>query len=296
MEFRVLRYFLAVVREGSVTAGSRALHVTQPTLSRQLHDLEEELGRDLFRRNGTSFTLTPDGILFRQRAEEILSMVEKTEAEFGGSDNSLTGEVHIGGGETNAMRLVADAIQSVREKHPAVRFNIYSGNAEDVMDRLDKGLLDFGLLIHPVDVSKYEVATLPCRDVWGVIMRTDNPLARKKYITLNDIKKEPLICSRQAFQRFSGHNAYRDWFGNAFTELNIVATYNLIFNAALLVESGTGIAISLDQLIDTRSVNGLCFRPLKPLLESELCIVWKKNQIFSPAVHLFKQMLLEPKD
>ena len=291
MEIRVLRYFLGVVREGSITAGAKVLHVTQPTLSRQLLDLEEELGQKLFIRSNHSITLTAEGMLFRKRAEEIMAMVRKTESEFSSLGNIVAGDVYIGGGETEAMKQIAELIRELHDDYPEIRFHLFSGNSEDVTERLDKGLLDFGILIQPVDIAKYDALDLPNPDVWGVIMRRDSPLADKDAITRADLLKLPLICSRQAIQETVGRNEYQEWFGKDFAKLDIVATYNLIFNAAHLVESGLGYAITLDKLIDTRNTGDLCFRPLSPRLESRLNIVWKKYQVFSPAAKLFLERM-----
>ena len=251
MELRVLRYFLAVAREGSMTGASRTLHVTQPTLSRQLQDLEDELGRQLFIRGSHSLTLTAEGMLLRKRAEEILEMVHKTESEFSSMGETIAGDIYIGGGETEAMRQIARLTREIRRDYPEVRFHIFSGNAEDVTERLDKGILDFGLLIQPVDILKYDSINLPDKVTWGVVMRKDSPLAKKQVVTQQDLLDLPLICSRQVVQRLGQRNEYSDWFAETGERLNIVATYNLIYNAALMVEEGVGYAIALDRLVNT---------------------------------------------
>ncbi len=293
MELRVLRYFLAVAREGTIVGAAKFLHVTQPTLSRQLQDLEEELGQQLFLRSNRTITLTPEGMLLRKRAEEVLEIINRTEADFNAMGENISGFVHIGGGESHAMKLIAETIRDLREDYPAIRCNLYSGNAEDVMERLDKGILDFGILIQPVDISKYDSIALPIRDVWGVVMRKDSPLAAKKSVTLRDLLNLPLICSRISIRQSAVKNAYAEWFGNRFEKLNIVATYNLIYNAALMVESGIGYALALDGLVDTLGNRSLCFRPLEPRLESGLNIVWKKYQVFSKAAEVFLEKLQE---
>ena len=287
MELRVLRYFLGVAREGSMTGAARRLHVTQPTLSRQLQDLEEELGQKLFLRGSHSVTLTREGMLLRKRAEEILEMVQKTKSEFDSMGETVAGDVHVGGGETEAMRRIARVIREIQSEYPGIRFHLYSGNAEDVMERLDKGMLDFGVLIQPVKIEKYDFVNLPDKDVWGIVMRKDFPLSRKKTIRKEDLFGVPLICSRQVVQRFSQKNAWSDWFGGEGTQWNFVATYNLIYNAALMVEEGVGCAVTLDKLLHFTGSSELCFRPLSPRLESGLNLVWKKNQLFSPAAELF---------
>ena len=293
MELRVLRYFLGVARAGSMTGAARMLHVTQPTLSRQLQDLEDELGQKLFIRGSHSVSLTPEGMFLRRRAEEILDMVHKTESEFGSMDDVSGGEVYIGGGETEAMRPIASVIREMREEYPRIRFHLYSGNAEDVSERLDKGILDFGILIQPFNIAKYDFINLPSKDVWGVVMRKDSLLAAKKSVTRHDLLKLPLICSRQAMRGLSRKNEYSDWFGEDAPKLNIAATYNLIYNAALMVEEGIGYAIALDRLVNVTRHAGLCFRPLEPRLESGLNIVWKKSQVFSGAAGVFLDRVRE---
>ena len=289
----MLRYFLAVARERTIVGAAKFLHVTQPTLSRQLQDLEEELGQQLFLRSNRTITLTPEGHFLRKRAEEILEIVNRTESDFNAMGENIGGSVHIGGGESKAMRLIAETIGELREDYPDIRCSLYSGNAEDVMERLDKGLLDFGILIQPVDISRYDSVALPVHDVWGVIMRKDCPLAEQDAVTLQDLLKLPLICSRISIRQSAVKNAYAEWFGKSFEKLNIVATYNLIYNAALLVESGIGYALGLDGLIDALGNRALCFRPLKPRLESGLNIVWKKYQVFSKAAEIFRERILE---
>ena len=287
MEIRVLRYFLAVARKGSITAAANYLHLTQPTLSRQLKDLEEELGQTLLIRKSHRVTLTPEGMLLRKRAEEIIAMVDKTQSEFVSLGNTVSGNVYIGGGETRVMKEIATVIRDIQTAFPAIHFHLYSGNAQDVTERLDKGLLDFGVLIQPADLSRYQSLQLKGKDQWGVLMPKDSPLAAKKAIKKEDLLDLPLICSRQAIRRHINGNAFSHWFGEDFERLNIVSTFNLIYNAALLVEAGAGYAISLDGLTDTSRDSTLCFRPLSPRLESRLAIVWKNDQVFSPAAQLF---------
>jgi len=291
LETRVLRYFLAVAREGSITAAAQSLHVTQPTLSRQLMDLEDELGQKLFVRGAHHMALTPEGILLRKRASEILELVGKTESEFSSMGENIAGDVYIGSGETDAMNRIAAIIREIDRDYPDVHFHIYSGNAEDVMDRLDKGMLDFGILIQPVDIAKYNALNLPEKDVWGVAMRRDCPLAKKKRITKDDLLDYPLIFSRQVAQSSPVKNPCIEWFGNNFKKVNIVATYNLIYNAALLVKSGLGVAVTLDKLLNVTAHSDLVFRPLEPRVESGLDVVWKKYQVFSSAAELFLSRL-----
>lgn len=289
MELRVLRYFLTVAREGNITKAANFLHVTQPTLSRQLKDLEEELGKKLFVRSSHSVILTEEGIILRKRAEEILNMVDKLEGEFSSMEETLSGDVYIGGGETEAMKLIAKVAKDLQIRYPKIRYHLYSGNEEDITERLDKGLLDFGLFIQPADLSKYNYINVPAKDVWGVVMRKDSPLAEKETIEATDLLELPLICSRQAMKQTFSKNEFADWFGEDFHKLNIVTTYNLAFNASLMVEEGIGYAITLDKIVNTSESSSLCFRSLQPRLESGLNIVWKKHQLFSAAANAFLQ-------
>ena len=289
MEIRVLKYFLAVAREGSITGAANSLHLTQPTLTRQLQELERELGKKLLIRGKYRVTLTPDGMILRKRAQEIVDMVEKTESEFQTVSDTVSGDVYIGGGETDSMKYIAEIIKDIQSEYPDIKFHIYSGNAEDVTEKLDKGLLDFGVLIQPIDLSKYDNITLPEKDVWGVIVRKDSPLAQKECITLEDLCTTPLLASRQMSPKYSKDSGFLDWFGDKYNDLDIRATYNLVYNAAVMVKAGVGTAITLDKLVDTS--NELRFIPLSPKLESGLDVVWKKYQVFSPAAKIFLDKL-----
>lgn len=293
MELRVLRYFLTIAREGSITNAANVLHVTQPTLSRQIHDLEEELGQRLFVRGSRNMRLTAEGMILRKRAEEIISMVDKTEAEFHSMSNVVSGDIYIGGGETEAVKLIAQIVCELRTAYPEIHYHLYSGNAEDVTERLDKGLLDFGLLIQPADISKYDYLNIPARDTWGVIMRKDIPLAKKETIRKEDLLNVPLICSRQVISEERHRNEFAEWFGEDFDKLDIVTTFNLVYNAAIMVEAGVGYAITIDKIANTTESSSLCFRPLEPQLDSGLNIIWKKDQVFSAAAALFFKKLRE---
>ena len=293
MEVRVLRYFLTVAREGSITGAANYLHLTQPTLSRQLQDLEKELGQKLLIRGKHKVILTPEGMMLRKRAEEIVELVDKTEADFRSINDIIGGDIYIGSGETDSMKYIAEIMNDIQQIYPDIKFHIYSGNAEDVTEKLDKGLLDFGILIQPIDLSKYNNIALPEKDVWGVIMRKDSPLANKKEIKLEDLISVPLIASRQMSEKYSARSGFLSWFGKDFKKLNIVATYNLVYNAAIMVRAGIGYAVTLDKLVNTTGDSEICFRPLSPRLESGLDIVWKKYQVFSPAPKLFLDRLYE---
>lgn len=287
MELRVLRYFLTVAQQGNITSAARLLHITQPTLSRQIRDLEEELGHPLFERNSHSISLTPEGLLLRRRAEEILDLVQKAEVELAQPDSVVAGEVYVGAGETIGAHFLTQAACALREKYPEVHFHIFSGDGVDVCERLDKGLLDFGLLFDPVDQKKYSALRLPHQDVWGVLLRRDSPLAQKNSVSPEDLASQPLIVSRQTLKR----PFFLDWFGKNTEELNIVGTYNLIFNGSLMVEDGMGCAFSLAGLVNVSSPTGLCFRPLEPRVEANIYLVWKKHQVFSRAAEKYLEEL-----
>ena len=286
MDLRVLQYFLAVAREESISAAAQSLHLTQPTLSRQLKELEEELGKQLLIRGNRRNTLTEEGMLLRKRAEEILDLVRRTEKEVTQSDDLVGGEVYIGTGETDGMRQIARTANQIQREHPGIQFHIVSGDAMDVCERLDKGLLDFGILLGDFDRIKYHYMELPMQDVWGVLMQRSSPLAGKETVTPQDLWDKPLILSRQMGNK-SG--LYR-WLQKEPAELHTVATYNLIYNASLMVDEGMGYAFTLDKLVNTRGSN-LCFRPLEPRMELGMCLVWKKYQVFSKAAELFLSRL-----
>lgn len=287
MELRVLRYFLAVAREENITRAAESLYVTQPTLSRQLLELEESLGKTLFLRGKRKITLTEEGLFLRRRAQEILELVEKTKAAFHEPEESISGEVHIGGGETDAMRLIARTAQRLRAAHPHIGFHLYSGNAEEVADRLERGLVDFGVFIRPANLARYEYVKLPVTDVWGLLMRKDSPLAARESIGPDDLPGLPLLCSRQVMVA----NELAGWLKDKSARLNIVATYNLLYNAALMVEEGVGHALCLDKIADTSEASPLCFRPLAPRMEVGLDVAWKKEQVFSRAAAKFLELL-----
>ncbi len=289
MDVRVLRYFLAVAQEESISGAAEYLHLTQPTLSRQLMDLEEELGKKLFIRGSRKVTLTEDGLLLRKRASEIVALVDKTESEFHETEGEISGDVYIGGGETAAMRLIAQTARELQEQYPHIRYHLYSGNGDDVMERLDKGLLDFGLLIEPVDLKKYDHFHLPVTDTWGVLMRKDSPLAEKTSVHPEDLWDIPLLISRQSMIE----HGLSSWTRRDYRELNIVATYNLLFNAALMVEAGMGYAVCLDKLVNTMDTSELCFRPMAGGMGAGMDIAWKKYQMFSKAAQKFLERLQE---
>ena len=291
MEFRLLEYFLAVAREQNITAAAESLHISQPALSTQLKALEIELGKQLLIRGvkgSRKVILTEEGMILRKRAEEMISLMRRTEEEITGAGETIAGNVFIGTGETETVRLFAQVAKKLQQKYPDIRYHISSGNAEHVLEYLDKGLIDFGLLFTEIDSQKYEAIPVPIKDTWGVLMRKDSPLAEKETISPEDLWDKPLIVSHQ-----KGDDVYlNQWLQREASELHIVATYNLLFNASLLVSEGLGYALCFDRLINTQGSN-LCFRPFSPRLEARGRIVWKKYQVFSKAAGLFLQCLRE---
>ena len=291
MEFRLLEYFLAVAREQNITAAAESLHISQPALSTQLKNLEDELGKQLLIRGvkgSRKVILTEDGMILRKRAEEMLLLMRRTKEEISGSNETIAGNVFIGAGETETVRLFAKVAKKLQQKYPDIRYNISSGNAEHVLEYLDKGLIDFGLLFAEIDAQKYEAIPVPLKDTWGVLMRRDSPLAEKETICPEDLWEKPLIVSHQ-----KGDDAYlNQWLQREASELHIVATYNLLFNASLLVDEGLGYALCYDRLVNTQGSN-LCFRPFSPRLEARGFIVWKKYQVFSKAANVFLRCLRE---
>jgi DNA-binding transcriptional LysR family regulator len=287
MELRILRYFLSVAREGSITAAAEnSLFVTQPTLSRQIMELETELGVKLFIRGKRKMTLTEEGIRLKKRAEEILELADKTKNEFSAGE-VVSGDIYIGCGETEGMCFIAQAAKALRDSYPQVRFQLFSDNADEVTEKLDKGLLDFGILIGFEDEKRYESVALPWSDTWGLLVRKDNPLALKPSVTFDDLKGIPLIRSRQTLTPRESAK----WIEVNLESLHFVATYNLIYNAARMVEAGVGSALCLDKLVDTGEHSNLCFRPFEPRQDSGLTMVWKRGQVFSKAAEKFLEQV-----
>ena len=289
MDIRVLQYFLAVAREASITKAAESLNMTQPPLSRQLKELEEELGKQLLIRGNRKVTLTEEGMILRKRAEEMVALMDKTKSEISSSGENISGEIYIGGGETEGMRLIAKIAEKIKTKHPHICYHLFSGNADDVTERLDQGLLDFGILIDPADIKKYDFIKLPTKDRWGLLMRRDHTLAKKQGIKPKDLQGIPLIASRQSL----AHNELSGWLGKQYESLHIITTYNLLYNASLMVEENVGCALCLEHIIPEYENSPLCFRPLEPQIEVGLNIVWKKYQVFTKAAEIFLHTLQE---
>lgn len=283
MELRVLQYFLAVTREQSISGAAEALHLSQPTLSRQLKDMEEELGKQLMIRGNRKITLTEEGMILRKRAEEILDLVQKAEHEITISDDVIAGDVYIGAGETDAVRLLAKAGKRIQLEYPDIHYHISSGDTTDVLESLDKGLINFGMIFGTVDTSKYEYLEFPVKDTYGILMQKDSPLAEKNSIRPEDLYDKPLIFNRNT----QDGDLLTSWLGKSLSELNVAATYNLLFNASLMVEEGLGYAFALDKIINTAGNNNLRFVPCEPELSAGMSLIWKKYQVFPKAAKKF---------
>ena len=288
MEIRTLRCFLETAREGNMTRAAQRLYLTQPTMSKQLKELERELGVKLFYRSNYSVKLTQAGLLLRDRAEDILTLVDKMEAEFKSMEEIDSGDIFVGAPESEAMSLFAGAVRDLQEAHPGIRCNIYSGNLTDVCERLDKGLLDFAIVVGLADLTKYDHLTMPMKDTWGLLLRKDDPLSRKESFRTEDLKDLPLICSRQWIDQ-----EFPQWFPASAGSLRITATYNLVFNGSVLVRSGVGCAVVLDRLVHTGPDSDLVFRPLQGVPQTDLYVIWRKKQTLSPIAELLLRELKE---
>ena len=287
MEIRVLKYFIAIAREQSILAAAESLHLSQPTLSRQIKDMEEELGKQLFIRGSRKITLTEEGMILRKRAEEILDLVQKTENEITLS-NLICGDIFIGTGETDGVRFIAKSAKMLNEQYPDIHYHIVSGDSVDIIEKLDRGLIDFAVLVGNVDISKYNYMKLPIKDMWGIKKKKDSSIVQKECITPQDLWEKPLIVSRQAIKG----NDLTQWLKKDISQLNIIAHYNLVYNASLMVDEGLGYALCLDKIINVTDTT-LCFKPFQPKLEVGMNIVWKKYQILSKASEKFLEKLKE---
>lgn len=285
MELRTLRYFLATAMEGNITRAADILHVTQPTLSRQLMDLEKELGTTLVIRGKKGLTLTDDGLYFRQRAEEIIELAERLERQFVEKSENISGVINIGATEAIGSRILAKLIRNFSKEYPLVQFNLFNEMADTIKDRLDKGLEDIGLLLEPVDVLKYNYVRLTQKETWGILVRNDHPLAARNVVSAQEMADYPLILPSREKVRAEIIN----WIGKDEKDLCIPLSYTLLSNAVLLVEEGLGCAFCLDGALALRNSPDLCFIPISPEHTTRSVLVWKKNQMFSPATSLFIQ-------
>ena len=279
MELRVLNYFLAVAREENITKASQMLHISQPALSRQMMQLEEELGVKLFARSNHKIVLTEDGLLLKRRAQELLSLADKTRRDFLHRETELAGEIAIGSGEFLSTRELAKIMVAFRKKHPLVQFRIYSGNADNIQDYIGRGHLDLGVMGEPVDIRKYEFVSMPVKEKWGVLVRRDSELAQKRQIRPEDLRNIPLVAASRGFQ-----GELISWFGELYDQLEIAAVGNLLYNEAMLVESGMGAVVCIEL---NCTYKDLCFIPLYPAVETRTALVWKKDAVFSSATAAF---------
>ena len=281
MELRVLKYFLAIAEEETITKAADILHITQPTLSRQIMQLEDELGTRLFNRSRHGFSLTEDGFFLKKRAEEILSLADGTARDLREKESrELIGEVSIGCTETHSMEMLSEKMKSFHTLHPGVRYSIHTANADTIKEQMEKGLLDIGLLTEPVDTARFSIVRLPVKEQWGALIRSDSALACRQSLSPEDLTGERLLLPLRSEVRFT----LEQWFGRSFQELNIPVRYNLGRNVAVLVQSGLGIGIGFDLF---SGYEGLQFIPLSPALSAGSVLCWKKSQIFSPAAEGF---------
>ena len=288
MEIRVLRYFMEIAREENMTKAAERLHISQPSLSKEIKKLEEELGHALFTRTNKNMRLNDEGMLLRKRAADILEMVDKTTEEFSQLDSITGGEIRIGCAESTQIKYLARTIKSFKEKYPNFIFHIFSGDTEPVAERLDRGLLDLAVIVEPPNLSKYNYLPVPESDKWGVVMRTDSQLAEKSELTFEDIYGLPLFTSEQSIKV-----DFSRWCGENIEKLNIAGTFNLFYNGTIFVREGLGYLLTFEHLADTSRESGLCFRPIVPLLETKMYIIWKKYQVFSPIAELFLKKMKE---
>lgn len=286
IEIRYLQYFLAVAREQSTTRAAESLHISQPTLSKQMMELEDMLGKQLLIRNRKQIELTEEGSFLRARAQEMLELMDKTEAAFHNEGELISGDIHLGCGETPAFGFIADVFQKLKREQPSLNLHLFSGDADTVMERLDKGLLDIGLLLAPKKMDKFNYDKLPVQDKMGVLMREEDALASLDAIPDDMLKELPLIISERTWS--GSYHSF--WDQTKRTDYHIAATYNLIYNATFLIKNGAGYGISLDGLVNTQGT-GLVFRPIVPEQSIDIYMVTKKYQTFAPAVKLFLERL-----
>lgn len=282
MEIRVLKYFVESARNKSITKAALKLNVTQPTLSRQLKELEEELGQKLFKRSNYHINLTVEGEILYKRAIDILNMIDKTETEFKALQKFNGGDLHIGCAETIGIKIIAKLINKIRKNYPNIKFHLHSGNFFTIEEKLNKNIIDFAIVVQNIDTSSYNYINLNHNDIWGILMKRNDKLSKKEKIVFNDIFNLPLIISRQGFS---------DEMPNEIKEmkdkLNIIGTYDLIYNASIFVEEGLGYALCLDKLIKINNDSDLIFKPIYPEISSPLKIIWQQNQILSKTSEIF---------
>lgn len=282
MDIRELKYFLAVAKEENISKAANYLYITQPSLTRQMQNLEKEIGKPLFVKTNRKIKLTPIGNMLRKRAQEIVDLYDKTQYDLLSTDN-ISGNINIGSGESYAVETIADIAQNTQAQYPNIKFNFFSGNTNAICEKLDNGLIDFGIVIEPVDLSNYDYLQLPCIDKWGILTKKDDPIAQKQHLTAEELARLPLIFSQHAFDK----EPLKSWLNGMLDNYNIVATYNLLYNASLLVKANLGYAVCIDKIINTGKDSDFAFIPFYPQVQSRLYIAWKKHQIFSSASQVF---------
>jgi len=282
LEIRTLRYFLAVAREENMTRAAEQLHVTQPTLSKQMKSLERELGSTLFTRRSFSIALTEEGRLLRRRAEDLVAMADRITDEFLELDDVLGGDLYLGLAESHQVRFLAREIKRLKEDCPGMRYHITSGDTEQVTEKLDKGLLDFAALVEEPDTARYEALNLPEADRWGIVTRADGELARKARVSVDDLEGLPLFCSEQSWAADLPR-----WAGARMAELRLEGTFRLAYNGSVFAREGLGHLLTFARLVDTGEDSGLVFRPLWPVLESPMYLIWHRQQVLSPIARRF---------
>lgn len=286
MEIRTLRYFLAAAREENMTKAAEALHITQPTLSKAIRALEEELGKKLFTRHSFSIRLTEEGVLLRNRAADLVNMADRIEKEFVSLDDITGGDLYFGLAESYQISFLAREIHAFKQSCPGLHYYITSGDTEQVAEKLDKGLLDFAVLAEIPDASKYESLIFPESDIWGLVIPDDDPLAKKKVIRVDDLIGLPLFCSGQSWEKDIPH-----WAKEKMDQLHLEGSFRFSYNASLFAKEHLGYLLTFDRLIDTSPQSGLVFRPLTPRLETRLFLIWKKYQTFSPIAERFLRQI-----
>lgn len=283
MDLRLLNYFLTVAKEGNITRAADLLHITQPTLSRQLKDMEDELGVSLFIRGNRQITLTDAGVLFQQRADELVTLLEKTQRDLADQRNLVGGTVSIGCVESSASRILPEVLSAFAGEHPMVQYDLYSANGDDIKEKLDRGEIDLGLLLEPVEAAKYDYIRLPIRDVWGIVIGRDHPIAEQGFISPEEVCKLPLILPRREIVQ----EQIASWLGVEKSQLHIFAVHNLLTNATLLAQAGLGYPVCVQGAYAIRETENVCFVPIVPERATGHVLAWKKNRIFTTATSLF---------
>lgn len=286
MDIRVLKYFLAVAQEENITKAAETLHTTQPNLSRQLNQLEQEVGKKLFISKNRKIILTEEGLFLRKRAQEIVGLTDRTEIELALYGENTSGDLYIGAVETNAMRFIGETIVKIQQANPNIRFHFHSESTLEIAEFLDKGLFDFGIVVEPIDFKKYDYIKLPIKDTWGILMHKDSPLSKLDSITPKDIKDKPILFAEQQ----SETNLLSGWLGESMKNINNIGSFNLITTPAMLIEKGLGYVFTFDKLVNTSNTD-LIFKPLNPLFETSLFLIWKKYQILTKPAKLLLEEL-----